>query len=69
MHAVLSQHSHGRTCLVKVNAVALCQAKSMHGVQFVLVQKTANDSPNHANTEAIAHVEKRFSKIYFEAAA
>ncbi len=40
----------------------------MHGVQFVLVQKTANDSPNHANTEAIAHGEKCFSKICFEAA-
>jgi hypothetical protein len=41
----------------------------MHGVHFVLVQKTANDSHNHANTEAIAHGEKCFSKICFEAAA
>ena len=54
---------------MNVNAVALCQAKSMHGVQFRLVGRTADDSDNHANTEAIAHGEKRFSKICFEAAA
>ena len=55
---------------MNVNLVALCQAnKSMHGGQSASVQKTANDIPNHANTEAIAHGEKRFSKICFEAAA
>ncbi len=55
---------------MNVNVVALCQAnKGMHGGQFASVQKTANDIPNHANTEAIAHGEKRFSKICFEAAA
>ena len=54
---------------MNVSAVALCQAKSMHGVQFMLVQKTANDISNHANTEATAHGEIFFSKICFEAAA
>ena len=50
---------------MNVNPVALCQAESMHGGQFASVQKTANDSPNHANTEAIAHGEKTFLQDLF----